>query len=90
MEYCTVHNSTDDATFAAQKKNQGTLHSICLYFIYGIKKLSFRNSNWLNSTCNAGNIHIGNLYVWLPNKIGYTFKKHIGSYDFPFIKPFIS
>jgi hypothetical protein len=34
MEYCTVHNSTDDATFAAQKKNQGTLHSIYLYFIY--------------------------------------------------------
>jgi hypothetical protein len=33
MEYCTVHNSTDDATFAAQKKNQGTSHSICLYFI---------------------------------------------------------
>jgi hypothetical protein len=35
MEYCTVHNSTDDAIFAAQKKNQGTLHSIYLYFIYG-------------------------------------------------------
>jgi hypothetical protein len=36
MEYCTVHNSTDDATFAAQKKKQETLHSIYLYyFIYG-------------------------------------------------------
>jgi hypothetical protein len=23
MEYCTVHNSTDDATFAAQKKIKG-------------------------------------------------------------------
>jgi hypothetical protein len=34
MEYCTVHNSTDDATFAVQK-NQGILHSIYLYFIYG-------------------------------------------------------
>jgi hypothetical protein len=36
MEYCTVQNSTDDATFAAQKKNQGTLHSIYLYFIYDL------------------------------------------------------
>jgi hypothetical protein len=30
MEYCTVHNSTDDATFAAQKKIKG----LCILFIF--------------------------------------------------------
>jgi hypothetical protein len=30
MEYCTVHNSTDDATFAAQKKIKG----LCILFVF--------------------------------------------------------
>jgi hypothetical protein len=30
IEYCSVHNSTDDATFAAQKKIKG----LCILFIF--------------------------------------------------------
>jgi molybdenum cofactor biosynthesis enzyme MoaA len=30
MGYCTVHNSTDDATFAAQKKIKG----LCILFVF--------------------------------------------------------
>jgi hypothetical protein len=46
MEYCTVHNSTDDATFAAQKKSRDFAFYLSLFYLWGI----FKNRHLSNAT----------------------------------------
>jgi hypothetical protein len=42
MEYCTVHNSTDDATFAAQKK----IKRLCILFIFIILSMDIPTASY--------------------------------------------
>jgi TnpA family transposase len=45
MEYCTVHNSTDDATFAAQKKSRDFAFYLSLFYLWGRSTLQSVNCN---------------------------------------------